>query len=128
MNFVVIEDKQLNMDTNSFEEEYLNSDIMNEELRVKYGLSKLEFRNITQQIKKKMGITRRPNLSAKYYYENNNAWVINRRFDGVLYYYGRIPFHMGFDMLLEALRICEENDWEFETCSHLIKELKKCNC
>lgn len=127
MNFIVIENKPLELDYLSFEDEYLHSDIMNEDLRVKYGLSKLEFRKITQRIKQKVGVSRRPNISAKYYYCHNNAWVIHRKIDGELIYFGRIPFGLGEDVLNQALSICELNKWDCTICKPLIKELKQCN-
>lgn len=127
MNFVVIENKQSEIDVNSFEEEYLNSDIMNEDLRVKYGLSKLEFRKLTQKIKQKVGINRRPNITAKYYYKHCNAWVIHRKINGELIYFGRIPFEMGEDTLNQALKICERHNWDCTLCRPLIQELKQCN-
>jgi|GEM_PF-5242315 hypothetical protein len=127
MNFVVIENKESNVDMGSFEDEYLHSTIMNEELRVKYGLSKLEFRNLTQKIKERLGVSRRPNVAAKYYYVHCNAWVIHRKINGELVYYGRIPFSMGEETLNQALQICEANNWECEKCKKLIRELKQCN-
>jgi hypothetical protein len=122
--FRVIENKGLDIDLDSFEEEYLHSDIVNETLRIKYNLSKKQFSELTNEIKNRLGVTRRPNLTAKHYYINNDAWVIHRRIGGVLYYYGRIPFSMGKNILFKALLLCEENNWDCELCRKAIKELK----
>ena len=127
MNFIIVENKTVDIDYNSFEEEYLNSTIMNEELRVKYGLSKHEFTKLTQKIKQRIGVKRRPNLAAKHYYEHCNAWVIHRKINGELYYFGRIPFSMGSEVLNKALNICEKNNWDCNICRPLIEELKQCN-
>lgn len=124
MNFTIVENAESNLNVKDFEEEYLHSSIMNEELRVKYDLSKKNFQKITQEIKDRHGYSKRPTINGKHYHSHNGGWVISRKQNQKLRYYGRIPHSMGEECLNKALELCEENNWDYEKSKKAIQELK----
>lgn len=124
MNFTVVENAEVNINFKAFEDEYLHSNILNEDLRVKYSLSKKNFQELTREIKNKYGYSKRPTINGKHYYRHNGGWVISRKQNQKLIYYGNIPLYMGEDVLNKALELCESHNWDIESSKKAIRELK----
>ena len=125
MNFKIIEghyDDDFSDIYTDFEKEYLNTKITNPELRSKYGLSRASFSKLVRKIKKNNDIDHRPR-HGKYYFIRNNQWVIHRRQNGVLNYFGCVHVKRGEETLKKALQICDDLNWEVESCREEIKKL-----
>jgi len=124
MNFRILSNVPLDIDEEAFEAEYLHTTISNDDLRKKYELSKKQFSEITQRIKKKHGLPRRPNTFGKHYYFNGYGYVISIIRNGKKLYMGLVHTEK---LAKKCVNICDELNWEVDKCRPVIEELKQCN-
>ena len=127
MKFNIIDgyDKTFEDIYDDFEDEYLHSNILNEDLRKKYELSKKDFSRLCQLIKSNNGLSKRPS-HARHYYKTHHGFNLAKKVDGEIRYGGWLPTSKAY-LLSEAVKLCEKLSWDSEKCKIAVKELKKCN-
>ena len=127
-NFRVVEDKRRSFDDiyDDFKEDYLNSSMKNEEIRLKYQLTYGEFRLLAKQIKSEVNLSHRNrrDKKGKYYYKYHSGFSIQKRINGNTVYLGSVPTK---EMAEEAIKICEKLNWQINKCKLAIWELKLCH-
>ena len=64
----------------AFEADYLNSELKSVEVRMKYGLSKRQYSEITREIRERYGLIRRPYAQSKHFYQWGNGGITSKRF------------------------------------------------
>lgn len=124
MNFRILSNVQLEINEEEFEAEYLYTNISNDDLRKKYELSKKQFSEITQSIKKKHDLPRRPNTFGKHYYFNGYGYVISIIKNKQKLYMGLVHTE---ELAQKCTKICDELNWEVDKCRPIIEELKQCS-
>jgi len=124
MNFRVVDggDDDFSNIFDDFEQDYLAYNITNDELRKKYDLSKKKFARISQLVKTKHGLSKRP-IPCKNYYKHDTGYYIAKMIDGKHQYLGHAPTK---EMAIRAVDKCKELDWDIEKCKIAIVELKQC--
>ena len=128
MNFNIVEGEYeiLSKDLlQSFELDYLNSELKSVEVRAKYGLSKKQYSTITQKIREKYGLLRRPYSQSKHFYQQGNRWIIiktNRKERVVI---GTLPADVfSKDDVKEIVQKCKDLLWDIDRCAELLQVLE----
>lgn len=125
MEFNIIENYVREIDEDSFEDDYLNATLTNHELRKKYDLSVRLFKELTDKIKAKHGLSVRPRRdNAKHYYPGDYGQYIRIVIDNEIRYMGMVPTE---ELAKKAVSICEKLNWDTEKCKCAIWELKSCS-
>ena len=95
MKFNLIESNYINWEEihDDFADDYLFSELSNNEIRLKYDMSHKEFSEFSQFIKAEHNITRRPfwkhrKGGCKYYYPTHNGYQIRKTINGEDTYIG----------------------------------------
>lgn len=124
MNFKIVDgcEKTFEDIYDDFEQEYLHTTILNDDLRKKYELSKKDFTRLTRLVKENNRIEKRP-TSKKGFYKSNHGFNLSKKINGKIHYGGWIPESQK-GLLQEAVEICENLKWDSEKCKKAIKELK----
>ena len=120
MNFQVVEGAYV--DFNEIKEEfihdYLYTDIPNPQIKKKYGLTKGEWKEFTDLVKKEHNIQRRPRKpKGKYYYHTNKGFRIAKWVDGCNYNFGTVPTEEIAKIIVEK---CKEVEWNVTECYDIV--------
>ena len=125
MNFNVVDgtDEILPVELlSSFEEDYLNSELKSVEVRLKYGLSKRQYSEITRDIREKYGLLRRPYAQSKHFYQQGNRWIIIKTNRRERVYIGSLPVDVFSKSDVEAIvERCKEMAWNIDECMNLLQ-------
>jgi len=126
MNFRIIEGDYADLDSihDEFCEDYLfSTELSNVEIRKKYGLTVGEFEEFCRIVKKEFGFTRRPHGNyGKYYYKKKNGWVIQKKINGVVTYFGYVPSEK---IAKELVRLCVLAGWEITICCEMVRNWRR---
>ncbi len=128
MNFRIVENGYVNIKDieGDFEKDYIFSNALrNNEIRVKYGLTHGEFKELAEFCKQKHGLSRRPRWdnNAKYYYPVNHGFVIFKTIDCVQTYIGFVTSEEGAIRLVE---LCKKLLWNVDMCRDLVRNYNEC--
>jgi len=124
MNFRIVEGVQDDFSNiyDDFERDYLDTALINDELRKKYDLSKKNFQKLSSEVKQKHGLKKRPSRPI-YYYKHNTGYYISKKIDGKRHYIGHVPTE---ELAIHAVEVCKMLNWNVVTCRLAVKELKQC--
>jgi hypothetical protein len=125
MNFNVVEGEYVDFDKikDKFAYDYLYTDIPNPKLKKKYGLTKGEWKEFTDLIKKENGLNKRPRKpKGKYYYRGNNGFRVAKWIRGKNYHFGTVPTEEIAQLLVEK---CKEVNWDIEKCYKIVYNWRK---
>lgn len=127
MNFNVVDgtDEFLSKEKMAaFEEDYLNSELKSNDVRLKYGLSKRQYSEIAQQIRDKYGLIRRPYAQSKHFYQQGNRWIIIKTNRRERVYIGSLPVDVFSKSDVECIvEKCKELSWNVDECVNLLEVL-----
>ena len=127
MNFNVIDgtDNVLSLEQlAAFEADYLNSELKSVEVRMKYGLSKRQYSEITRDIREKYGLLRRPYAQSKHFYQQGNRWIIIKTNRRERVYIGSLPVDVFSKSDVECIvEKCKELSWNVDECVNLLEVL-----
>lgn len=105
-----------------FETDYLESHLTSVEVRKKYNLSKKQYSILTQKIRDKYGLLKRPYPNCKHYYRQGNRWVVKKTIEGEIIYFGSLPIDVfnadEMDCIVEK---CKEMHWNIDKCKELLE-------
>ncbi len=106
-----------------FTRDYLGFDLSNHEIREKYGLTWKEFRELSEEVKSDLGLSRRPKkpVKGKFYYKTDTGFIIQKRVDGVTTYFGHTPTE---ELAKKCVELCKKHHWNIRICKDVIKNLK----
>jgi beta-lactamase superfamily II metal-dependent hydrolase len=94
MKFKIVENKRVNFDDiiEDFSHDYLCTDMKNNEIRVKYGLTYGEFRTLSEMVKSKVNLNHRNGRQnkGKFYYKYAHGFSIQKRVNGENIYFGSV--------------------------------------
>ena len=123
MKFNLIESSYINWEKihDDFAEDYLFSELSNNEIRLKYGMTHGEFTEYSQLIKTEQNITRRPfwklrKGGCKYYYPTHDGFQIRKYIDGEDTYIGFVPSEKIAKKIVE---LCINSAWNIPICKNL---------
>lgn len=124
MNFNIVDGKYADLDSiyNDFVEDYVfSTELKNNEIRVKYGLTHKEFKELSDMVKADYGLSRRPIkiTGAKYYYEHKHGFHIQKTVDNVINYIGFVPTE---DLAIEVVEKCKNASWDVDVCRNILRE------
>ena len=104
-----------------FEADYLNSELKSIEVRRKYGLSKKQYSEITQVIRDKYGLLRRPYAQSKHYYLQGKRWIIIKTNKKERVYIGSLPADVFSKEDIEIIvETCKELAWDIDRCTEYL--------
>lgn len=125
MKFKVVEAKYVEWEKihDEFTDDYLFSDMSNNDIRIKYGMSHGEFRNCCNIVKAEKNISRRPfwktrGEGSKYYYHTKSGFQIRKRINDEDTYLGFVPTESVAKKIVE---LCKNASWNVDVCRHLVK-------
>lgn len=106
-----------------FTRDYLGFELSNGEIRDKYGLTWKEFRELSEEVKSDLGLSRRPKkpVEGKFYYKTDTGFIIQKRVDGVTTYFGHTSTE---ELAKKCVELCKKHHWNLEVCRDVIKNLK----
>jgi hypothetical protein len=106
----------------AFEADYLNSELKSVEVRMKYGLSKRQYSEITREIRERYGLIRRPYAQSKHFYQWGNRWHIIKTNKRERVYIGSLPTDVFSKSDIEAIvEKCKELAWNVDECMNLLQ-------
>lgn len=106
-----------------FTRDYLGFELSNGEIRDKYGLTWKEFRELSEEVKSDLGLSRRPKkpVKGKFYYKTDTGFIIQKRVDGVTTYFGHTSTE---ELAKKCVELCKKCGWKVDVCRNLIKSCK----
>lgn len=127
MKFTVVDGEYADVSSiyDDFVKDYIYStELKNTELRLKYGLSHKEFKDLCDKVKMEHGINRRNTAwdSAKYYSKHVNGFVICKCINRSTVYIGIVPTE---DLAIKLVEICKKLSWDVNKCKHIVKNYKE---
>lgn len=126
MNFTIVDGYTDTFDEiyTDFERDYLTTSITCDELRRKYDLSKKKFSKLTRMIKQDKNLAKRPVSSKNYYRHCDGAYIISKKIDGKVVYFGRVSTE---ELAKRCVEICNMLEWDLDICRSVIWEMKQCS-
>lgn len=126
MNWNIIEGAYADLDKirEDFIQDYLFSfELSNREIRDKYGLTWKEFKELSEEVKSDFGLSRRPRkqVKGKFYYKAAHGFIIQKRVDGVVTYFGHTSTE---ELAKKCVEICKKYRWDVDVCKDIIKSFK----
>lgn len=126
MNFKVVEGIRADMGGiyDDFVADYVfSTDLKNNEIRLKYGLSHGEFKQMCDMVKSDFGLARRPIKihGAKHYYKHEHGFHIQKTVDCVVYYLGFVATE---ELAIEIVEKCKKCHWDIDMCRQIVESCK----
>lgn len=127
MNFNIVDGSyaDLNSIHDDFVQDYIfSNELSNKEIRKKYNLSHKEFRELSEEVKKEHGLSRRLIVfkDSKYYYKAKYGFMIQKRLNGRDYYVGHVPTE---DVARKVVELCKKVQWDIDVCRKICKNWNK---
>ena len=124
MNFTIVDGVRPAYEEihDDFIQDYIfSTDLKNNEIRLKYGLSHKEFKELSDMVKEEFGVSRRPIriTGCKYYYKHKHGFHIQKTIDNVVYYLGYVTSE---DVAIEIVEKCKNVSWNIGECRQIVKE------
>ena len=123
MKFRLIESDYINWEEihDEFTDDYLFSDLSNQEIRLKYDMTHGDFKECCQLVKEENNISRRPfwkhrKGNCKYYYPTHNGYQIRKIVQGKDTYFGFVPSERIAQILV---KLCILASWDIPVCKDL---------
>lgn len=127
MKFNIIEGNSSRLseeEYNSFVEDYLESNLTSNEVRLKYNLSTKEYAQLTKKIREQQGISSRPYPNCRYFYKQHNRWQIIKTVNHQRLCFGSLPVsEFSEEDMEEIINTLKEMEWDFVLCEQYITEL-----
>ena len=120
MEFSIVEGQYVDFEKikEEFTYDYLHTSIPNPEIKKKYGLTKGEWKEYTDLVKKEHNLTRRPRKTkGKYYYKGTKGFRVAKWIDGKNYQFGTVPTEEIAQLLVEK---CKEVEWNIDKCYQIV--------
>lgn len=100
--------------------DYINSDLKVEEIKRKYNLSHIDWKNLSKQFREELGVKCRPKKGCKYYYRiSKDKWKIIKWIDGKLIQLGTIVCKE--PQLKSVIDECKSVNWDKKLCKDIIR-------
>lgn len=128
MNFKIIERAVVDFDEiyDDFVEDYIfSSELRNDEIRVKYGLTHGEFKELSDMVKLEYNISRRGSNvgNGKYYYPVRHGFVILKTVNCVQQYIGFVSRE---DVAQYLVELCKKVSWDIDVCRDIVRNYNEC--
>ena len=106
-----------------FTKDYLDFELSNREIRDKYGLTWKEFKELSEEVKSDLGLSRRPKkpIEGKFYYKTPTGFLIQKRINGVPEYLGHVKTE---EIARKCVELCKKCGWNLYDCKNIIKSFK----
>ncbi len=109
----------------SFREDYLTSDMTTNDVRLKYGLSKKQYSDITKKIREEEGIDCRPYSRAKHFYKHNGRWYVIKTTKKERIYFGSLPcIDFSKQDMEQIVKKMAKMRWEYTRCKEFLQCLR----
>lgn len=122
MNFNIVEKEQTIITDELYatiKEEYLESDLSVKEIREKYNLTHIDWRNLSQQFRDELGVKCRPKSHCKYYYSiGNNQYRIIKWIGSKTIGLGTVSCTE--NTVREIVEMCKDAEWDIDVCKRII--------
>lgn len=122
MNFNIVETKSTIITDDLYEKikhDYINSDLTVKEIRHKYNLTHIDWKNLSNQIRTELGIKGRPVKNAKHYYKARGKWRITKWVDGKAVHIGEVCCNER--TVQEIVKLCENVNWDIDECKRIVR-------
>lgn len=123
MNFNLVEKEQVVVTDELYAEikdEYVNSDLRVDEIRRKHNLTHLDWRKLSKQFRKELGVGCRPKRGCKYYYSiGKDKWRVIKWIDGKIVQLGTISCKEA--QLKPVIEECKSVNWDKRLCNSIIR-------
>ena len=120
MKFRIVEGVETDYDAiyDDFKEDYLHTSQSNKDIRRKFDLSQKDFAIMADRVKEDEGISYRPIMNAKYYYRKGNRFVISKKFNNEVTYFGIVPTE---EIAIRIVEVCKKHNWDIPKCKEIVK-------
>jgi hypothetical protein len=123
MNFKIVDGVRPDMNSiyDDFVADYVfSTELKNNEIRVKYGLTHGEFKQMCDMVKADFGLARRPiKIEGKYYYKHEHGYHIQKTIDCIVYYLGFVATE---ELAIEVVEKCKKCSWDIPVCRQIVKD------
>ena len=123
MNFNIIEgdyDSWRNIKP-LFEEDYLENQLTNRELKLKYDLSHRQFKELADEVKEEHNLGSRVEAFIsgfpRHYQYKDGLFQIRKRIDGEYVYFGSVPEEA---VAVKMVELCKKKLWNVDECKDII--------